>query len=255
MPFTLTDGTISAPKQLMGGKNYIQTDAAVNPGNSGGPMLDHENNVIAVTVSKINNADNMGFGIPIANLIEMLKKADSLDRTKFAVQCSTCYSTVYEKTQYCSSCGNKIDDKLFITKELSALTMFCEDAISSMGHNPILARVGNEFWKFYFDGVEFRIFVYDGIYQICTSPINMLPRENLEPLLRFMLSAENKPFILGVSDNNDIYISYRYALSDTLSDEKENIKQNIIKLGQQLRKTAFYLKEEFGCELSEYVRV
>jgi len=31
MPFTVTEGVISAPSQLMQGKNYIQTDAAVNP--------------------------------------------------------------------------------------------------------------------------------------------------------------------------------------------------------------------------------
>ena len=39
MPFTITEGSVSSPKQLMDGKYYIQTDAAVNPGNSGGPAL------------------------------------------------------------------------------------------------------------------------------------------------------------------------------------------------------------------------
>ena len=33
MPFTITEGSVSSPKQLMDGKYYIQTDAAVNPGN------------------------------------------------------------------------------------------------------------------------------------------------------------------------------------------------------------------------------
>ena len=40
MPFTITEGSVSSPKQLMDGKYYIQTDAAVNPGNSGGPAAD-----------------------------------------------------------------------------------------------------------------------------------------------------------------------------------------------------------------------
>ena len=39
MPFTVTEGIISATKQLLNGQAYIQTDAAVNPGNSGGPVV------------------------------------------------------------------------------------------------------------------------------------------------------------------------------------------------------------------------
>ena len=44
MPFTATEGTVSSPKQLMDDSYYIQTDAAVNPGNSGGPMFNQSGN-------------------------------------------------------------------------------------------------------------------------------------------------------------------------------------------------------------------
>ena len=33
MPFTVTEGTVSSPKQLMDGRYYVQIDAPVNPGN------------------------------------------------------------------------------------------------------------------------------------------------------------------------------------------------------------------------------
>ncbi|NJO88650.1 MAG: hypothetical protein HC831_06560 [Chloroflexia bacterium] len=39
MPYTETQGIVSAPRQLMEGSYFIQTDAAVNPGNSGGPVI------------------------------------------------------------------------------------------------------------------------------------------------------------------------------------------------------------------------
>ncbi|MCI5056643.1 MAG: S1C family serine protease, partial [Flavobacteriales bacterium] len=39
LPYTVTEGIISSTDQPLGGRNYVQTDAAVNPGNSGGPML------------------------------------------------------------------------------------------------------------------------------------------------------------------------------------------------------------------------
>lgn len=43
----------------------VQTDAAINPGNSGGPLLDMNGRVIGINTSKIAEADNIGFAVPI----------------------------------------------------------------------------------------------------------------------------------------------------------------------------------------------
>ena len=68
---SLTVGVLSAlnrsfpgvPPELDG--SLIQIDAAVNPGNSGGPLLDSSGRVIAITTARIAQAQNMGFAIPI----------------------------------------------------------------------------------------------------------------------------------------------------------------------------------------------
>jgi len=71
---TMTRGIISAIRSIHGPENNpiedaIQTDAAVNPGNSGGPLLNSRGEVIGITTLIANNgadqSSGIGFAIPI----------------------------------------------------------------------------------------------------------------------------------------------------------------------------------------------
>ncbi|MBW6442097.1 trypsin-like peptidase domain-containing protein, partial [Patescibacteria group bacterium] len=46
-------------------EDVIQTDAALNPGNSGGPLLNSSGQVIGVNVATTMGAENIGFAIPV----------------------------------------------------------------------------------------------------------------------------------------------------------------------------------------------
>ena len=71
---TMTRGIISAIRSISGPQgnpieDAIQTDAAVNPGNSGGPLLNSRGEVIGITTLIANNgadqSSGIGFAIPI----------------------------------------------------------------------------------------------------------------------------------------------------------------------------------------------
>ncbi|NLZ25631.1 MAG: trypsin-like serine protease [Clostridiales bacterium] len=80
--FSITTGVISNEgiyASNWGDAKYIMTDAAVNPGNSGGPMINNNGVVVGVIVSKIasSDIDNMGFAIAISSVLEFLEWAKS----------------------------------------------------------------------------------------------------------------------------------------------------------------------------------
>ena len=54
-------------------RGVIQTDSSINLGNSGGPLLDIEGNVIGVNVAIASDAENIGFAIPIDVVKDILK--------------------------------------------------------------------------------------------------------------------------------------------------------------------------------------
>jgi S1-C subfamily serine protease len=56
-----------------GGATLVQTDAAANPGNSGGPMLDRNGSVIGITTLGYKNAEGLNFGVAIDHARDLLE--------------------------------------------------------------------------------------------------------------------------------------------------------------------------------------
>jgi serine protease Do len=63
---TVTSGVVSAVRPRL-----IQTDAAANPGNSGGPAVDRHGHVVGVLVS--GGGENLNFAVPIRQLCATLR--------------------------------------------------------------------------------------------------------------------------------------------------------------------------------------
>ena len=83
LTFTMTGGYVSAlPREInISGKpiSMFQTDAAINAGNSGGPLFDMAGNVIGITSAKISgitgsgaSIEGVGFAIPINEALRVV---------------------------------------------------------------------------------------------------------------------------------------------------------------------------------------
>ncbi len=55
-------------------ENVIQTDAALNPGNSGGPLLDLNGSAIGINFATTVGAENIGFVVPINSVKNILEE-------------------------------------------------------------------------------------------------------------------------------------------------------------------------------------
>jgi S1-C subfamily serine protease len=78
---TVSSGIVSAYRAgLFDGYDIIQSDAIIHDGNSGGPLVDRNGNVVAIAVSGITDSaqklgSGIGFFIPIASGLKTLKLA------------------------------------------------------------------------------------------------------------------------------------------------------------------------------------
>lgn len=76
LDYTLTKGVISSRSRKIGFNTYIQIDAAINSGNSGGPLLDSNGKVIGVNSMKLSDAEGIGLSIPITAVINFMSGND-----------------------------------------------------------------------------------------------------------------------------------------------------------------------------------
>lgn len=249
MPFTVTEGIVSAPNQVMQGKSYIQTDAAINPGNSGGPVFNVKGEVIGITTSKFKEAENMGFAVPVSTLVEEFETLSVIAENTFNLVCDSCSALIAQRVHYCQSCGQHIDEKHFDEPVLSALSVFCEQALSDLGIEPVIARQGPEFWEFHFGSARARIFVYQNDYLYATSPLNQLPTKNMQAFLEEITSRDLFPFRLGLWDK-ELHLAYRVHISDVIGPRANEVKKNIGELFRKANELDDYFADKYGCKFS-----
>jgi len=75
MAYTLTKGVVSAKERVVGKQAYIQIDAAVNAGNSGGPLLNDRGEVLGINTLKMSDSEGIGLSIPMDTVCDYLVRS------------------------------------------------------------------------------------------------------------------------------------------------------------------------------------
>ena len=93
--------------------NYIQTDAAISVGNSGGPLINGRGEVVGITTAISSQAANIGFAIPMAQVIDILpqlREYGSVTRGSIGVGLTNVTSTLREALRLGPSQGALVQD-------------------------------------------------------------------------------------------------------------------------------------------------
>ena len=213
LKYTFTKGIVSNPRHIYNNLDYIQHDAALNPGNSGGPLINTEGAVVGVNTFIIQNGNTIGFSLPakyLGDTIEAFQKGLG----EIGLRCESCTNIVFENTievgGYCPHCGNKLKI-LSETDNFQAegVASLIENMLIKLGHDVRVSRRGSNSWEIRQGSAKINISYHqqNGLI-ISDAYLCTLPKENIKPLYEYLLreNYRNEDVTLSVK-GQDIILS------------------------------------------------
>lgn len=212
LKYTATSGVISSLDHIQGDVPYIQHDAALNPGNSGGPLINASGEVIGINTFIIKNGNNIGFSLPISHLIETLESYHPTKEGR-AIRCNSCRHVIMdipENNKYCPNCGTRIKLISGIEEyEPNGISKTIEALLTVMDYNPELCRRGLNHWQVSRGSAQIKIAYHEKTGLILADAhICYLPKDNLNELYKYLLKENYSLSGLTFSvQNSNIIIS------------------------------------------------
>ncbi len=210
--FITKEGLISNTTYERGGIQFLEHDAALNPGNSGGPLINPQGNLLGVNTFLIKDGKNIGFTLPVKYLLENLEKFQGAKK-KIGVRCLNCESYVFKgenKNGRCPSC----DQRLVLPSELEdyepkGVSKTIEQLLVTIGHPIKLSRRGPNNWQIHQGSATINISYYEKTGLIIGDAyLCHLPKQDLQPLYEFLLKENDDIESLTFSiKENDIVLS------------------------------------------------
>lgn len=212
--YTISSGIISKIDRVYSGVKYFQVDVPMNPGNSGGPLMNENAEVVGLNTMIIKEAENIGFALPHYYIRESIELYGSY-LGKEAIRCYSCRkSQLIEDINngYCSNCGYKFSEEEYAPRDFkpTGIVAKIENIIDKMGCKIALSRSGPFFWEIEIDNVQVKIIFLSAKRSIVFDvSICVLPDGNIAEFYEFLLQENNvlKNHIFSLR-NNEILLSF-----------------------------------------------
>ncbi|MFM2394488.1 MAG: hypothetical protein RLZZ546_2470 [Bacteroidota bacterium] len=150
LKFTATRGIISSLDYNLGSLNYLQHDAALNPGNSGGPLFTSDGKLLGLNTFIVKEGQNIGLALPSSEILDSIEKYQPNFPHK-AICCGSCRTLLLEdlnSSSHCNSCGSNV---AFIRDcedyEPTGICKKIESVIESLGYDIMISRKGTGNWE------------------------------------------------------------------------------------------------------------
>lgn len=248
MKYSATQGIVSNPNQVQDDIGFIHHDAALNPGNSGGPLIDIDGNVVGVNTFIIKNGNNIGFSLPTPYLLDTIA-AFRLGEGHSGARCLACSNVIFinrGKSKYCPDCGAKIVlPTLIEAYEPFGVPKTIEDMISTSGHEVAFSRRGPNNWEIGEGSAHINISYHEqsGLI-IGDAYLCCLPKQNVKEIYVYLLKQNYEIEGLTFSvKGRDI------VLSLLIYDRYLNVDTGVKLFNKLFAKADYYdniLVEEYG---------
>jgi serine protease Do len=254
LKFTATQGIVSNVDHKENDIQYYQHDAALNPGNSGGPLINASGHVVGVNTFIINNGENMGFSLPVEYLKNSLIEFSNLGKGRTGIRCVNCSNLVFEDTvegQFCPHCGSKI--KLPNQEEeyeAAGVPFTIEEILEKCGHEIKLSRRGPCLWEVVQGSAKIFVTYYEPNGLIAGDAILcILPQKNIMAVYEYLLRENNNLEGLTLSiKGQEVVLSLIIYDRFLSADSGLEMFQRLFQKADDLDNI---LVEEFGCSWKE----
>ena len=249
LKYSFTKGIVSNPRHILNNVDYIQHDAALNPGNSGGPLINTEGSIIGVNTFIIKEGNTIGFSLP-ARYLENTIVAFQKGNGQIGLRCIACTNIVFENTVeiggYCPHCGTKLKT-LNDTNDFHAegVPSLIENLLKKLGQDVRVIRRGSDSWEIRHGSAKINISYHNqnGLI-ISDAYLCTLPLQNIKPLYEYLLreNYRNEGLTLSVK-GQDIILSL--LIYDKYLQEETAMKL----IGNLFEKADYYdniLVEQYG---------
>ncbi len=233
LKFSTTKGIVSGTKYIVGDITYIQHDAALNPGNSGGPLLTIDGVIAGVNTFVVKEGQNIGIALPISDLKKIVESYQLVFPEK-AVKCSACETVLIEckkQSNYCNNCGVEVKYFDEIEEyESTGINKKIEEIIDELGYDVAICRRGLSNWEINDGSVQINITYNEKSgFIIADATLGYLPKSNLIEVYTYLMKQNyfNKGIVFSLKEKNIVISSIIYDKHMYVESSKKIISKLI----------------------------